>query len=160
MLFQVISNRLLGPQYYQFFNPDFNEQKAMSNPFVGKIFFELLYKFQRSFKQEYDGGQVHDLHNGEGFFSDLFTWILLWLVVLILSLFLRHIFWLYLIQGSFPISSNLFKDFSICIMLWRPKATADNRDCLHLVIESVLKEISANLTNADIYEIFGNMLFL
>ena len=118
-----------GHNFINSFNPDFNEQKATSNPFVGKIFFELLHKLKRSFKQEYDDGQVHDLHNSEGFFSDIFTWILLWLVVLIVGLFLRRIFWLYLFQGSFPIPSNLFKDCSICIMLWQPKATADKRDC-------------------------------
>jgi len=64
----------------------------MSNPFVGNIFFVLLHKCKRSFEQKYDDGKVYDLHNGERFFSDLFTWILFWLVVLILSIFLRRLF--------------------------------------------------------------------
>ena len=60
-------------------------------PFHSKIFFELLQKFQRSFKQKSDDGKVYDLHSGERFFSDFFTWMIFWLVVFVLNLFFRRL---------------------------------------------------------------------
>ena len=64
----------------------------MSNPFISKFFFELLHKNKGSFKQKYYDGKVHDLHNGKGFFSDFFTWMLFWLVVFVLNYFFRRLF--------------------------------------------------------------------
>ena len=64
----------------------------MSNPFISKFFFEMLHKYKRTFKQKFDDGKVHDLHNGEGFFSNFFTWMLFWLVVFVLNYFFRRLF--------------------------------------------------------------------
>ena len=64
----------------------------MSNPLIGKFFFELLQKYKRSFIQKADDGKVHDLHSGEEFFSDFFTWMIFWLVIFFLNIFFRRLF--------------------------------------------------------------------